>query len=149
MKNLLFLFLSVFALVSCEQEIQTNSPAFQANKDNAFWRAKDAKVTISSNGSLTLNAYTPNEVLTIKIPSSQPGTYLIGVDANYYASYTLQDANKTFHYETGAGRGNGTIVIKASDAPGTFSGTFKFNALNEDDEVINFNNGYFYKTPKQ
>jgi hypothetical protein len=149
MKKLLFLLVAIIGLSSCEQDIQTNTPAFQGNKDNVLWRAKDSKVSIAADGSMTINAYSPNEVLTIKIPSSAPGTYILGLSDSFYASYTLTDANRTFHYETGLNKGNGTIVIKPSDAPGTFSGTFKFNALNEDGEVLNFNNGNFYKTPKQ
>jgi hypothetical protein len=41
---------------------------------------------------------------------------------------------------------NGEVVIEKIEG-NLYSGTFKFNAVNEQGTVVNFNKGIFYKVP--
>lgn len=147
MKKLFYIITILFVFFSCQQEIKTSTPSLQAEKDNVFWRAKDAKVNYNSNGSITISAYSSYEIVTLTLPSPNPGTYTLGVDTNTYATYTYTLNGITKHYETGVSLGNGQVIIKPSTAPGTFTGTFRFNAEDEDGEVINYNKGVFYQIP--
>ena len=79
------------------------------------------------------------------MPSPDPGTYALGVNADAYATYTYTLNGVTKHYETGENIGNGQVIIKPSTAPGKFTGTFRFNAEDENGEIINYNKGVFIK----
>ena len=147
MKKLFSIVAVLFVLLSCQQEIKTSTPSFQAEKDNVFWRAKDAHVSYNSDGSITISAYSSYEIVTLTLPTADPGTYTLGVDTDSYATYTYTLNGVTKHYETGENIGNGQVIIKPSTAPGTFTGTFRFNAEDEDGEVINYNKGVFYQIP--
>ena len=68
-KQLLILFLFI-SFISCTDEVKFNNPAFEGQKDNVFWRAVDVKASIGTGGSLTIEAYTRNEVLTLKTTST-------------------------------------------------------------------------------
>lgn len=147
MKKIFSIVAFLLVFLSCQQEIKTSTPSFQAEKDNVFWRAKDAKVKYNSDGSITISAYSSYEIVTLRLPSPDPGTYTLGTNAVAYATYTYTLNGVTNHYETGENIGNGQVIIKPSTAPGTFTGTFRFNAENEEGEVINYNKGVFYQIP--
>jgi hypothetical protein len=153
MKNqFLYLFL-FFAFISCSTEVKFNNPAFEGQKDNVFWRAVDAKASLGSGGSLIIEAYTRNEILTLKTTSATAQTYPLGTSTSKMATYVLKDANGTITFSTGIGIGNGEIVIEEYDAVNnTVTGTFKFNAENIFNNplagpFLNFQHGHFYKTP--
>jgi hypothetical protein len=153
MKNqFLYLFL-FFAFISCSTEVKFNNPAFEGQKDNVFWRAVDAKASISTGGFLIIEAYTRNEVITLKTTAANSGTYFLGTSNSSTASYILKDASGTFTFSTGFGIGEGQIVITEYDAVNnTVTGTFKFNAENINhnplaEPILNFQYGHFYKIP--
>lgn len=218
-----------FALifVSCENDIKTNTPAFQGEKDNVLWKANEARVTVNNDGTITLNGYTDFEVVSVRVPNAV-GKYDLGTtDGGVFASYSYTNSGSVYYYETigqigptnkvslidsgsgyaslnGAivqttsGTGNGlqlkltvlpngkvtgakitskgidyspgdiiTAVGGNNDATfeivntassngeveiqkienGTFTGTVKFNATDDDGNVLNFNKGVFYKVP--
>jgi hypothetical protein len=151
-KQFLYLFL-FFAFISCSTEVEFNNPAFEGQKDNVFWRAVDAKGSFGSGGSLLIEAYTRNEIVTLKTTAANPGTYILGTSDSNKASYVLKDANGTITFSTGIGIGNGEIVIEEYDAVNnTVTGTFKFNAENIYNNplagpFLNFQYGHFYRTP--
>jgi hypothetical protein len=151
-KQFLYLFLFI-AFVSCTDEVKFNNPAFEGQKDNVFWRAVDAKASISTGGSLIIEAYTRNEVLTLKTTSTTAQTYPLGTSTSKMATYVLKDANGSITFSTGIGVGNGEIVIEEYDAVNnTVTGTFKFNAENIYNNplagpILNFQYGHFYKIP--
>ncbi len=147
MKKLFSIVAVLFMFLSCQQEIKTSTPSFQAEKDNVFWRAKEAKVKYNSDGSITISAYSSYEIVTLRLSSPDQGTYTLGTNSDTYATYTYTLNGVTKHYETGENIGNGQVIIKPSTAPGTFTGTFRFNAEDEDGEVINYNKGVFYQIP--
>jgi hypothetical protein len=151
-KQFLYLIL-FFALISCTTEVEFNNPAFEGQKDNVFWRAVDSKAILATNGSLTIEAYTKNEKLTLKTTSTTAQTYPLGTSTSKMATYVLTDANGTLTFSTGIGIGNGEIVIEEYDAVNkTVTGTFKFNAENIYDNplagpILNYQYGRFYKVP--
>ena len=151
-KQFLYLFL-LFAFISCESDVEFNNPAFEGQKDNVFWRAVDSKAILAANGSLTIEAYTRNEKVTLKTTSTTAQTYPLGTSTSKTATYVLTDASGTITFLTGIGIGNGEIVIEEYDAVNkTITGTFKFNAENVDNNplagpILNFQYGVFYKVP--
>ena len=151
-KQLLYIFL-FFAFISCQEEVKFNNPSFEGQKDNVFWRAIDYKAFLAANGSLFIQGYTRNEVLTLKTTSTTAQTYPLGTSDSKTATYVLSDANGTITFATGIGIGEGEIVIEEYDAANmTVSGTFKFNAENIYSNplagpILNFQYGRFYKIP--
>ncbi len=153
MKKLFLPIFVLFAFVSCTDEVKFNNPAFEAQKDNVFWRAIDTKAILAVDGSLTIEAYTRNEKVTLKTVSKNPQTYFLGTSNSNTATYVVTDANGTITFTTGFGIGNGQIVIEEYDAlNNTVTGSFKFNAENINNNplagpILNFQYGYFYKIP--
>ncbi|TDD94569.1 DUF6252 family protein [Flavobacterium cellulosilyticum] len=146
--SLLFL-----AFISCQDDVKFNNPAFEGQKDNVFWRAVDAKAFLSKSGSLSIEAYTRNEKVTLKTTSTILQTYILGTSTSNMATYVLTDSSGTITFATGTGRGSGQIVIDEYDTVNkTVTGTFKFNAENVFNNplagpILNFQYGHFYKVP--
>jgi len=100
MKKIFSILAITLLLVSCENDIKTNSPAFQGEKDNVFWRASDSKVTINADGTVSINAYTDKELLTLTVPNSV-GTYDLGtLDQDINASYSYNNEGIFSYFET-------------------------------------------------
>ncbi|HJS00099.1 MAG TPA: DUF6252 family protein [Flavobacterium sp.] len=160
MKRYFLLFILLFSLFSCEEDVKFNNPTFQATKDNVFWRAVQAIATVNSGGSLVIEAYTATEVVVLKTNSAAVGTYSLGTSPTRSVSYVYTDpeTKETINFSTGSpspgsNAGNGEIVITDYDAVAkTISGTFKFNLVNTFDDplvapTMNFQHGVFYKLP--
>ncbi len=151
MKKILSLFILVFVFSSCEESVTFNDPSVQGLMDNVIWRAIDFRATVNANGALKIEAYTQNQVLTLQTPSRNVGVYNLGENSARSASFTAEFDDIELLYTTGVAiGGNGQIVINDYDAAaGTVSGTFRFNAINIDEnplggEVLNFQKGVFY-----
>jgi len=160
MKKQFLYIIVLFAFVSCQEDVKFNNPSFQGQKDNVFWRAVDSKATLVG-GILTIEGYTRNDKLTLKIPSPttlvSPGdknsyvTYFLGTSTTKTATYVLTDATSSMiTFSTGLGIGDGQIVITGYDGVNKIvSGTFKFNAKNVNNNplagpTLNFQYGNFY-----
>ena len=87
---------------ACQQDIQTNTPAFQAKLNDVHWRAKEAKVSIDAFGGMTITAYTPYETVVLKASGSTVGTYVLGTQnyAGNHASYDSDVQNFEEYYTT-------------------------------------------------
>jgi hypothetical protein len=59
---------------------------------------------LGANGSLVIEAYTGNEVITLKITSTLLGTYTLGSSTEEIAAYVVKRANSTVTFTTGLGR---------------------------------------------
>lgn len=228
MKKIFSIVALTLLLVSCENDVKTNSPAFQGEKDNVFWRADDSKATINASGTVSINAYTDKELVTIKVPNAV-GIHNLGTsNQNINASYSYNNEGTVSYFETsliegpvyklvgvvasgsgyaslngnnvntsgGSGNGltlrittntagavigatiasrgtgykagdvvtinggnsnaavkvlnimksNGVVEIKKIEG-NAYTGTFSFNAVDENGNVVNFNNGNFYQVP--
>ncbi|TRX00611.1 DUF6252 family protein [Flavobacterium gawalongense] len=154
MKKYFLFIVVIFSLVSCEEDVRFNNPSLQGLKDNVFWRAVESKATLASDGSLLIEAYIKNEILSLKITSTQAQTYFLGTSESKKVTYVITDATgDTITFSTGFGIGDGQIVVtEYDDINKTISGTFKFNAENTYNNplagpLVNFQQGVFYKVP--
>ena len=84
MKKLVSLFVLVIVFSGCTSEVTTNTPGFQAFKDDTLWRAIDVKAYLDIDGHLRILAMAENEQVEINMSSSNVGTY-------YFAS--IDDEN--------------------------------------------------------
>lgn len=137
---------------SCEEDVKFNNPAVQALKDNELWKAIEYKAIIVGN-TLTIEANNGFETVTLRTNSITPGaSFNLGVNDVNRATYSLEADDLSFDYSTGTGRGDG--LIRISNKPeetniekGFISGTFRFNAIDDSGEAVNFQNGFFYRVP--
>lgn len=218
--------------ISCENDVKTNSPAFQGERDNLYWKADDSKAVINPGNTVTLNAYTDHELVSLTVPNAV-GTYTLGTaNQSTIATYSYNNNEGTLAYyktafiagpvyklagsngvivsgsgyaalnntnlNTTGGTGHGLTVRVKTNAAGavteatiasrgigykagdvvtivggnntakvgvlnvlksngtvkiekiegnTYTGEFSFNAVDENENVINFNKGKFYKVP--
>ena len=227
MKKIVSLFAIVVAFSSCQEDLQTNNPAFQAKQNDVYWRANDARVSIDEDGKMVITAYSQFETVTLETASTDPGIYVLGTtNQENFATYSNDVDGFSDYYDTGlysgpafkvsaminrgtayqansagaqttggSGSGlrvatqttNGTVTaitvvargvgyrpgdiitivggnnnatfrvinIQQSNGEieieevenGLFTGTYKFNAVNEEGQVITFSEGVFYKIP--
>lgn len=226
MKKIVSLFALVVAFSSCQEDLQTNNPAFQAKQNDVYWRASDARVSVDEDGRMIITAYNLYETVTLETSSTDPGVYVLGTtNQDNFASYSNEIDGFEDYYDTGLYTGpafkvsgminrgtgyqasagaqttggtgsglrvatqttNGTVTaitvvargvgytpgdvvtivggnnmasfriinIQQSNGEieieevenGLFTGTYKFNAVNENGEVITFSEGVFYKIP--
>ena len=89
MKKLVALFVLVLAFAGCADEVTTNTPGFQAHKDDALFRGIDVRAYLSSTGQVRLVALSQNETVTLNMSSINPGYYYPGgIDEDNSAEYT-------------------------------------------------------------
>jgi len=101
MKKLLSLIAATVLLTSCQEDIQTNTPAFQANFNNASWRANDARVSIDETGAMSITAYTQYETIVLETSSSNIGTYVLGTEnTSNFASYDFDSPEFSKYYDS-------------------------------------------------
>ena len=161
----LLIILAVFA--SCEEDISSNTPSFQARKDNFMWRAQDYTAIYNPlDSTLVMTAYNGLEVVKLYsypviITGTGTGTFFdnatfeLGNDETNAAFYSFADRGVNYEYETGiADAPNGEVVLEntVNQKPGTISGKFRFDApyvgeIPDAPERINFQNGVFYEIP--
>jgi len=153
MKKYIYLFISVFVLASCTEDVKFNTPAFQGLKDNVFWRSQNYTAYTTIDGDLFIEGGLGAEKVSLKLPSPIPQTYILGVDDIATASYSNVFPSETPQFTTGTNMGNGQVVITDFDVKNnTISGTFKFTAVNSnagdgEKPEIHFTEGVFYKIP--
>ena len=101
MKKILSFFAIVALFSACEQDIQTNTPGFQAKLNDVQWRANNASVAVDATGGMTITAYSSYETVVLKTNATNVGTYLLGTqNANNFASYTSNAAGLPDFYDT-------------------------------------------------
>ena len=154
MKKFVLLLVVLFSLISCDENIKFNSPSVQGMKDNIFWRAIDSRATILPDGSLLIEAFTANEVLSLKTNSTKSQNYPLGISNSSTAIFTQTIGTEKITFKTDSGViVTGQIVItKYDDVNKTISGSFKFNAKRTDtasspDTFLWFQQGIFNKVP--
>lgn len=153
MKKIFSLIVLLVALSSCEEDVKFNNPTVQGLKDDVLWRAVQFSATQTiSNGALTVTASNGFETLTLKAQSTTPGTYELGVNETNKASFVFSSPEFNTAYQTGAGIGDGQLIISAlptetNIAGGYITGNFRFNAIDGEGNAVNFRDGVFYKIP--
>ena len=104
MKKIISLLAVAMLFMACEQNIQTNTPAFQAKLNDAAWSSKDAKVSVDQNGAMTITAFGFFETLVLKTNSANVGTYVLGTQdfASNNVSYAYTKVGAESFYSTAA-----------------------------------------------
>lgn len=167
MKKALYLLLIILVFTSCEEDVSFNNPAFQARKDNATWRAQDynAHYTEATN-TLTIKVFRGFEKITFNITPVlatnngsnlvlTDGSFMLNEESSTTATYSSVINGETYSYSTSVENNfNGLIELRNSSnqKSGTVSGTFRFDALIEDDidgpiKRVSFQDGIFYEIP--
>ena len=101
MKKLLSLIAATVLFTSCQEDIQTNTPAFQANFNNNAWRANYSAASIDAGGALTITAFTEYETVMLKTSTATVGTYILGTaNTNDFASYDLDSPELSKSYDS-------------------------------------------------
>lgn len=168
MKKIVSLLIILAVFTSCEEDISSNTPSFQARKDNFMWRAQDYTAVYNPlDSTLIMTAYNGLEKLELSAypviitgtgttSFFQDATFELGNNENSNAFYSYIDNGTTYEFETGiADDPNGQLVLKNNDPvqkPGTISGTFRLDApyignIPNAPERINFQEGVFYEIP--
>jgi hypothetical protein len=154
MKKFSLLLLVLLACVSCEENVEFSTPGIQGQLDNVTWRAIDVRGTINEAGRVTITGRVRDQLLELKIPSKNNGTYVLGNNINRVANYTITIGQNELFYTTGVNIGGvGEVKVTAFDAEtNTITGTFRFNAVNVNNnplggEFLNFQYGNFFKVP--
>ncbi|WP_125718964.1 DUF6252 family protein [Flavobacterium ustbae] len=149
-----FCFLSILVLlVSCTADTTTfNNTAFQALKDNDFWRAEVYGVRKETNGVFIVEASLGYEQINFQLPELSEKTFILGVNDDTKAIYKNTSEEQESEFDTGAGRGNGEITItEYNKEENTISGTFRFTAFNIAADAVKqemrITEGVFYKIP--
>lgn len=124
MKRFLPLFIIVLAFSSCQEDVKFNNPGFQAQKDDVFWRANDARAYVDGTGKLRIEALTQYEVLTLSTSSANVGTYVLGTtNTNNSATYTSTFNDVELEYGTVAVPGPVSSINLITGGSGYSSGT--------------------------
>lgn len=90
MKKIFSLFVLLLIFSGCSTELTTNTPGFQAYKDDTLWRAIDVNAYLSLDGHLRILAMAQNEQVELNISSANPGTYyLASVDDENTADFSV------------------------------------------------------------
>lgn len=156
MRKYFLIALASVALVSCEEELETNSPTFEALKGYDFWRA--TKFTANFNdGNLVIVGANDSENLTLFIENYELGKeYILGESNFNVATYSTVVDDVTYTYSTSSSTGAGYIKLEPYENQeyGTISGTFYAEMVPTDEavvlpdtEIINFNKGVFFRVP--
>jgi len=142
---------------SCEEDVKFNTPAVQGLKNNELWKADDFTALLNSNGSVVITATNEFETVVLRTRDKNPGTYTLGVNNANMASFTISEltgVGDSFQTGTSADENNGVGEIIISNdtretdlARGYISGSFRFNAYNDEGDIVYFTNGVFYKVP--
>jgi hypothetical protein len=155
MKKILSLLVLLVAFASCEEDIKFNNPAVQGLKDNELWRATEFSAEKFGN-SVVITAKNDVETVVLTLNAPAPDSvHELGVNDLNTASYNLSVDGIEDYYETGTGVGNGRIVLRGAidndlvgtNGKGFISGSFYFNAVNENGDIVNYQEGVFYKVP--
>jgi Family of unknown function (DUF6252) len=151
MKKILLLLVSVFLLNSCQDELKSNNPAFQAQKQGVLWRATSYEAKLTSEGYVIITAVNGLETVTMRTFKILPHTSNFGLDVENFAELNNRSIASQANYSTGFNGGSGQITINEYSG-GTLSGTFNFKAVNTDtslekSDVVSFRSGFFYKIP--
>lgn len=101
MKKLVSIFVLLIVFCGCSNEVTTNTPGFQAFKDDTLWRAIDVKAYVSLDGHVRILAMAENEQVEINMSSTNVGTYYFAsVDDENTADFSMSYNGDFLRYLT-------------------------------------------------
>lgn len=152
MKKLILLSLVFLSVLSCGDEVEFNSPAFQGDRANQLWRAESFSASIDANGFLTILGTNNSERVTLRVPSAVEGTYVTGnvdgMEAEYIDGFgTVFSTNNRPDPSVSIYPELGEIIIEEIDlVRSRFTGTFRFLAFDASGlNSVGYSRGIFFK----
>jgi hypothetical protein len=148
MKKIILVLSLLLSIVSCTNDVSFNDPSFQGVKSGETWRANDARVILNADGTMTVEAYSQFEIVTLNVASSGLGLKTFGVNGSNTATYKVTLNGVTDTYTTGIGSGSGQINITQNPtATGKLKATFNFRAVNAAGVEEGFTGGVVFNVP--
>ena len=144
MKNLTVLYLVSIMIISC-QKIETNSPAFQANIDNVFFKASLIEANyIENEDYYIVQGKNNNEIITLRGTNLVEGAVVdFGEGSENFAVY--KDINGMV-YSTSFSGGEGRMKVnEISSEDQTLTGEFNFKAISISQDTLEVKRGIFYE----
>jgi len=138
----LILFISLLLLVSSCENTEVINTVLQAEIDNTFYRALDARITENEDGTFLIQGIAQQESLTMKVVSLDERTYDFGGTNANYASFENLNGDTYFTNPNGDGR---VTISNYNEEAQTASGSFEFKAILEGVDTIAVQNGIFYQ----
>jgi len=153
MKKIIVLILVTFTLFSCGEEIEFNTPSFQAEKDGNIWEAVTYRANINSLGVLTITASDNFEIITLEVNSASIGLFdvaettssgsLFDINEVLFSSNNFPDPTIQLYPASGV-----IELLEVDLEKGYVSGEFYFNAFNTSGlSSVNVNKGFFHRVP--
>ena len=154
MKRFFILFVLLFSIISCQDQLEDNSPAIQGNKDGNLWRATSFAADIDAGG-FVIEGRNLSERVQLITTNDARGIFDISIDSGNFAVYvdtdgTVYSTKNLPNTDAFLSPPDGQIIVEDIDNldPKGIYGTFWFNAYTIDGlKRVNFNRGVFYKTP--
>lgn len=150
-KTALFL-LTLLTLWSCGDEVEFNTPGFQANKNYNLWRATYYSASYAADGSLTIVAGNNHEEMRFVVHEISFDT--IDLTTSSFAKAEFRDFNDMEYSTSNPPDPSVSLypeigkLIFLQSPSGTVSGEFRFIAFTDDGlNSVGFNEGYFSKIP--
>jgi len=145
MKKYLLLLGIACAFISCE-DVEDNSPAFQANLDNDLYKALDTQVTVAEDGTLAIVGATSDQNITLQLSVLQSGSFQLNSGNGHQAIY--EDPTGQIYTTENGGSGVVNITGRGTDAGNEYlSGDFTFVAILEGVDTVTVSRGLLYQVP--
>lgn len=145
MKKYLLLLSIACTLLACE-DVEDNYPAFQANLDNEFYKALDARGTVADDGSVALVGATTDQNITFLLTTLQYGSFQFSEPYGHEAIY--EDPTGQIYSTKNGGGGEVNITVRGTEDGNEYlSGDFKFTAILEGIDTVTVSRGILYKIP--
>ena len=138
MKNLILLAFVFLSILSCKEDKEFNTPAFEGTKNNARWNAQGQTAFTDEDGNFSIKGEIASETVILTVPTRTAGVYALSsgsgaraifteLDGTIYSTENEPDASLTI-YPVG-----GTLLIdEISTVNSSVSGRFQFSAFTTD-----------------
>ena len=145
-----FLFVVALSFLSCQDDIQSSTPAFQGLQQGDFvWRSTTRVATVQASGVLSISGSDGVGTMIISLPDASVGTYALGEGKLYTVTFT--EENTTYSTQNNGTEypvylGDGQVTVEEVNAETkTLKGSFYFNAYDSTGtKYLNFSEGVFY-----
>ena len=145
-----FLFVVALSFLSCQDDIQSSTPAFQGLQQGDFvWRSTTRVATVQASGVLSISGSDGVGTMIISLPDASVGTYALG--EGKLSTVTFTEENTTYSTQNNGTEypvylGDGQVTVEEVNAETkTLKGSFYFNAYDSTGtKYLNFSEGVFY-----
>ena len=145
-----FLFVVALSFLSCQDDIQSSTPAFQGLQQGDFvWRSTTRVATVQASGVLSISGSDGVGTMIISLPDATVGTYALG--EGKLSTVTFTEENTTYSTQNNGTEypvylGDGQVTVEEVNAETkTLKGSFYFNSYDSTGtKYLNFSEGVFY-----